>query len=124
MLRNTGLHSILFNRCPRCHQGRFFKHDSAYWPVTKFDEMNSNCSHCGENFMPEPGFYWGAMYLSYGFYVGVILIALPIGLKWIGLGINELVMWLVGLFVALTPLFFRLARRTWLSIFTTSAKKN
>jgi hypothetical protein len=29
--------------------------------------MNSTCSTCEASFEPEPGFYFGAMYVSYGF---------------------------------------------------------
>ncbi|GAA4446313.1 DUF983 domain-containing protein [Ravibacter arvi] len=117
MLKRTRLYSVLFNRCPKCHEGKFFKHDSAYWPVREFDKMNQSCSHCGESFMPEPGFYYGAMYLSYAFYVGVILIAVPIGLKWLDFDITQLITWLIPLFIILTPIFFRMARRAWITIF-------
>jgi len=41
--------------------------------------MNAVCPHCGVSFMPEPGFYIGAMYISYGFNV-ILLIAIGIGL--------------------------------------------
>ena len=29
--------------------------------------MNKNCSVCHATFMPEPGFYFGALYVSYAF---------------------------------------------------------
>jgi len=29
--------------------------------------MNASCSSCEASFEPEPGFYFGAMYVSYGF---------------------------------------------------------
>jgi hypothetical protein len=29
--------------------------------------MNKSCSSCEASFEPEPGFYFGAMYVSYGF---------------------------------------------------------
>jgi predicted permease len=29
--------------------------------------MNTSCSSCEASFEPEPGFYFGAMYVSYGF---------------------------------------------------------
>ncbi len=31
--------------------------------------MNETCPHCGVRLEPEPGFYQGAMYVSYGFTV-------------------------------------------------------
>lgn len=27
--------------------------------------MHDNCSHCGQSFQPEPGYYFGAMFVSY-----------------------------------------------------------
>jgi hypothetical protein len=35
--------------------------------LRKFSEMNATCSSCEASFEPEPGFYFGAMYVSYGF---------------------------------------------------------
>jgi len=67
--------------------------------------------------MPEPGFYYGAMYMSYAFYVGIVVVSLPIGLRWLELDITELILWLIPVFIILTPVIFRLARRSWLTIF-------
>lgn len=117
MLKKSRIYSILFNKCPKCHEGQVFKHNSAYWPVHEFDKMNQSCSHCDQNFMPEPGFYYGAMYMSYAFYVGVILVAVPIGLRWFDLDITTLMGILIVLFIVLTPIFFRMARRAWLTVF-------
>ena len=38
---------------------------------TKFSEMNETCSSCGAPFTPEPGFYFGAMYVSYAFTIAI-----------------------------------------------------
>lgn len=35
--------------------------------------MHAVCSVCGLKFDPEPGFYYGAMYVSYGFSVALTL---------------------------------------------------
>ncbi|NJN42780.1 MAG: DUF983 domain-containing protein [Flammeovirgaceae bacterium] len=35
--------------------------------------MNDTCSHCEASFEPEPGFYFGAMFVSYAINVGLIL---------------------------------------------------
>lgn len=117
MLKNTRIYSIISNKCPKCHEGQVFKNNSAYWPVREFDKMNKDCSHCGQSFMPEPGFYYGAMYISYAFYVAMIVAAVIVGINWLGMEITELLPYLIGLFVFLTPVFFRMARRVWLTIF-------
>ena len=42
--------------------------------VTRFSAMNPVCPHCNASFVPEPGFYFGAMFISYAFNV-VIFVA-------------------------------------------------
>jgi len=37
--------------------------------------MNGACSHCKQNFEPEPGFYYGAMFISYA--ISVLLLLPP-----------------------------------------------
>ncbi len=64
MQRNQ-LVAIGQGRCPRCREGFIFK-----YPLTnlvRFSAMNKICPNCEANFEPEPGFYFGAMYVSYGF---------------------------------------------------------
>lgn len=43
------------------------------WKVTKFDQMHKYCPECGLRFEREPGFFIGAMYVSYGLTTGIIL---------------------------------------------------
>ena len=43
----------------------------------KFMQMPVQCENCGQVYEIEPGFYWGAMYVSYGFTV-VISITLSV----------------------------------------------
>lgn len=33
-----------------------------------FIDMPKTCSHCGLNFIPEPGFYMGSMFISYALF--------------------------------------------------------
>lgn len=42
--------------------------------------MHSHCPHCGLQYEREPGFFWGAMYITYAFTVG--LFGLVSGLLW------------------------------------------
>lgn len=70
------LSAILWGKCPHCRTGKIFNHS----PVSlHFADMNPMCPHCGVSFMPEPGFYIGAMYISYAFNV-VLLVAIGISL--------------------------------------------
>lgn len=53
-------------RCPRCEKGLMFK--QGLFNFSKFLEMPERCEHCGLHFTPEPGFYMGSMFVSYGLF--------------------------------------------------------
>ncbi|MBG8555325.1 DUF983 domain-containing protein [Hymenobacter sp. BT594] len=36
--------------------------------------MPEHCPVCGQAYEPEPGFYWGAMYISFVFSTGIMLV--------------------------------------------------
>ncbi len=106
---------IFSNKCPKCGVGPFFIKD---WSYTKgFDHMHSQCSNCGQRFVPEPGFYQGALYVSYSFYVA-FTIAYFVGYNYFfDMNIEYFLFSIILILILLTPWFYRLARRTWLSIF-------
>jgi uncharacterized protein (DUF983 family) len=112
----SGLLALLRLRCPRCHRGPLFSHGA--FSITRFDEMPERCPNCGQFYEPETGFYWGAMYISYGLAVGVVLVA---GLLTYFLG-HDPPVWVYVTVVAasmilLTPLLFRYARALMLYAF-------
>lgn len=88
--------------------------------------IHKACSVCGENFEREPGFYFGAAYVSYGLTVALwvaVLVALLTfdALGWIEYGFYEnpvtlLVTGIIALLVLL-PVLYRGSRIIWLNIF-------
>jgi len=70
-LDSTAL-ALLNLRCPRCHQGRMFTYSALN--VTNFAEMPEQCPVCGQTFEPEPGFYFGSMYITFAFNVATVLV--------------------------------------------------
>lgn len=63
------LTSIFRQKCPKCHKGDFF-----VGPTLKMKTMtqiHDKCPACEENYTPEPGFYYGAMYTSYAISVAL-----------------------------------------------------
>lgn len=59
-------------RCPQCREGKMFKYP--FWRVAKFSEMNENCPECGLRFEVEPGFWYGAMFVSYANTIALLVI--------------------------------------------------
>ncbi|RYF78464.1 MAG: DUF983 domain-containing protein [Cytophagaceae bacterium] len=115
MSSDSRFYSIVNNKCPRCHQGDFFTNKSAF--SRNFDHMPDNCPHCGENYMPEPGFYWASMFVSYAFFTAWTIITFLVAVVWLNLDVNYYLIGLVPTLFFLTPYFFRMARRTWLTLF-------
>ena len=54
--------SLFTYRCPKCRQGKLFTEPFQF---SKPLDMHVSCSSCELRFTPEPGYYWGAMFLSY-----------------------------------------------------------
>lgn len=61
------LGAIINCRCPQCREGAVFK--SKATNLKKVIHTHEKCSVCGLRFEIEPGFFWAAMYISYGFNV-------------------------------------------------------
>lgn len=62
--------AVLQSKCPRCRRGNIFS-GSLYG--LNLQRTNETCSHCHMKFEIEPGFFYGAMYVSYAFVVGEML---------------------------------------------------
>jgi len=54
--------SILGKKCPKCRESKLFTEPLM---LSKPLDMPERCPICGQSFMPEPGFYYGAMFISY-----------------------------------------------------------
>lgn len=64
--------AALHAKCPRCRRGDMF---STPMYGFKLQKMNDNCPHCGVKFEREPGYFYVAMFISYGMNVIEMLIA-------------------------------------------------
>jgi uncharacterized protein (DUF983 family) len=123
-VKGTKLYSIFTFTCPRCQEGKLFVTKSSY--TKGFAEMHKKCANCGQNFEPEPGFYFGAAYVSYALTVALwvaLFVALVVFDSWglMSFSFEEdpiLLMGLgIGLLVVLLPLLYRLSRSIWISMF-------
>src|SRR5689334_7200367 len=65
------LYTVINAKCPRCREGSMFPPGTLY--SSRFADMYKQCPCCGQSFEPEPGYYYGAMYVSFGFSTGIFL---------------------------------------------------
>ena len=102
----AALSALLGGRCPRCRSTRIF---NGLW------RMAEQCEVCGLRYEREPGYFTGAMYVSY-------LIALPIfigiflALRYAvpALGFAAALAATVALFSPFGPFVFRGSRVVWI----------
>lgn len=63
--------ALLKGKCPRCRTGNMFVYPASN--LKHFNKMHAACPHCDVRLQPEPGFYQGAMYVSYAFTVALMV---------------------------------------------------
>ncbi|MBK6950043.1 MAG: DUF983 domain-containing protein [Haliscomenobacter sp.] len=112
--KGTKAYGILGFKCPRCHEGDLF--ETPAFSFRKPFDMHAHCAHCKQSYFPEPGFYYGAMFISYilsgWFSIGFVLF-----FHWV---LDWSMLASFGLLLAVGALFyvylFRLARSIWLGL--------
>jgi uncharacterized protein (DUF983 family) len=124
--KQTRLYAMIAGKCPQCGKGDLFKHSNAYDPK-KTALMNDSCPVCGEDFKREPGFYFGAAYVSYALTVALwvaVLVALYTfdALGWIEFGfythVSTFLITGISTLLLLLPGIYRLSRTLWLHMLT------
>ena len=116
MKKGTKLYAVLKQKCPRCQNGDLFKYKNSY-RFKDITTMYEKCPECGLKYEREPGFFYGAMYVSYGLTVGLwVTLAVAIFTfynmsPWLFLGIGVTALFL------LLPIIYRVSRAIWLNIF-------
>ncbi len=115
MRKGSKIYSVLKNRCPRCMEAPFFESDNPYKPG-KMIRMLPECPVCGLSYTHEPGFYFGAMYVSYAL---AVALALAMGLlmhyAW-NASFRNILFGIASVLVITSPVNFRLARLIWINI--------
>ena len=115
MFKGTKLYSIFNNKCPKCHQGDFFVTKSAY--EKGFIKMHEKCEHCGEIFNKEVGFFYGAMYVSYGVNIMIGMALFLIMVLILKLELLVFLFSFLGLVVVLFPWVMRISRLIYINLF-------
>lgn len=116
MFKGTKFYAITKSKCPHCMEGDIYPSPNPY-NLKRFSELNDRCSACNQNFEPEPNFYYGAMYVSYGYTVALFVAVYIIFGIWMDWSMWPTIYALGVVLVLLGPLLFRIARTTWLSMF-------
>ena len=108
------IRSTLDYSCPRCRKGNLF-----FTPFTLKTayKMHKNCPVCNQDFEPEPGYYYGAMFISYiltGWLFILVGLFLIFVLEW---SLAATIFAVLVLTVLIHNQIYRLSRSIWIHIF-------
>jgi uncharacterized protein (DUF983 family) len=108
--------AVLQCKCPQCREADMFT--SRAYDLKHFGDMPSHCPRCDFRYEREPGFFYGAMYVSYALSVGIFLTTVFILYFFAGDPALEVYVISVGVMaVVLYPLTFRYSRVIFVNIF-------
>ncbi len=112
--KGSKAYSIFYLKCPRCQEGETFETGS--WSFVKPFDMLERCPHCDLNYFPEPGYYYGAMFISY-IWTGWFCLLFIALFHWF-LGLSQTAAFsLLGVFLAINFVYiFRISRLMWINI--------
>lgn len=106
-IKKGNIFTLLACKCPRCGKGQIF--ENSVFNLKSFSNTKSNCPVCNLKYEPETGFFWGAMYWSYGLGVGIMIVA-SIILYYLGMSSEALTYTVPLIILILLPVLYRYSR--------------
>ena len=114
--KGSKIYSILGGKCPRCHEGDFFKH-AFTMNIFKVNKIEKKCSKCDLKYMIEPAFYFGALYVSYGITVAICIVTFIISKIIFDLALLSSFIAVFIVLILFIPVNLRLSRILWINMF-------
>ncbi len=115
--KGSKAYSIAHKKCPFCHEGAFFVDDNPY-NLSKAGDLLDECPVCHRKYEPEPGFYYGGMYVSYALAVALFVtiyvavqVLYPESPLWLYVALT------LGSLVVLGPWMYALSKVIWANLF-------
>lgn len=107
---------VLSCKCPKCENANIF-YQRGNVLLLKMPKMHERCISCDYKFEKEPGFFFGAMFVSYGIGAGQMILNLIIFWWFLDYSIFT-VFWIISaLSIMLSITNFRISRSIWIHLF-------
>jgi hypothetical protein len=114
--------STVANKCALCHKGKVFESNNPFSFKSGLT-MKDSCSECDLKYEREPGFFYGALYVSYALMSGIFIVWFVADLLWIHMDAVTLAITVASSMLVLFPVVFRSSRIIWLNFFIQFDKK-
>lgn len=109
--------SILRGECPSCKKSKIFS-SKGNLLLFRIPTMYERCNKCNFKFEREPGFFFGAMFVSYALTAAEFITFSIISYFILGMSLTTTFFGVVVLAILLSTINFRLSRIIWMYIFT------
>ena len=123
--KGNKLYSIIYNYCPRCQSDKFWPKGNPYKNIlVKNGGDIGSCENCNLKYEIEPGFWYGAMYVSYGLtvFIGILTwLIIYVFNKEIDIFIQISI--ISFLIIVLSPVVYFFSRLIWINLFISYNKK-
>jgi len=120
------LYSIIYNCCPRCKSDKFWPKNNPYENILVRNGGDIGyCKNCNLKYEIEPGFWYGAMYVSYGLSIFVAILTwlvMYILIKEIDIFIQISI--ISFLIIILFLVIYFLSRLIWINLFVSYNKNS
>lgn len=110
----ASIKAALAGKCPKCEKGDIFE-SKGNITLLRVPHMNESCPECGYKFEKEPGYFLGAMYVSYGMTVIEMLILFLATYQFVSLTVFFII--ILGALILFSFFNFRIARTFWIHLF-------
>ena len=119
LLIGSKMYSVLYNKCPRCHIGRFWASNNPFKNMfSSYEETCKTCDNCCLFYELETGFWYGSMYVSYAISVAVmVLFWTLITLFFPTINIFDEILIIVLAILLVSPVNYHLSRLIWINFF-------
>ncbi|MGB1269759.1 MAG: DUF983 domain-containing protein [Flavobacteriaceae bacterium] len=114
--KGSKLYSILFGKCPKCHEESMYEEKNPY-VLSRTLKLNEHCSSCGLKYHLEPSFFTGSMYVSYPVGIAFAVAAFIISHLLLKLELIETFFVITGTLIVFLPVIARLSRNIWINFF-------
>lgn len=106
--------AMLEGRCPKCEKGTIFARKGNVLAF-RLPQMHEHCPSCGYKFEREPGYFLGAMYVSYGLTVFEMIVSFLLLFWWT----PQWLFYVLILTILLLSSFlnYRISRIIWIHLF-------
>lgn len=111
---SISIKEIQQEKCPSCGKAKVF-HTKGNVFLFKMPLMKEKCSNCEYRFEREPGYFTGAMYVSYGLCI-LEMVTVYLMLQWTPVLSNYAIYFLAFTVGILWPFNFRMSRIIWMHL--------